>query len=88
MLALFDDNKQIMDRFSRGLIAGIIGGIAMNLWSAIAVNILNWQIIRFIDWAGIIIPEPLQPSSGLGGTHLPGTMDFKQYIHTYSICLK
>ncbi|KUO53411.1 MAG: hypothetical protein APF76_09220 [Desulfitibacter sp. BRH_c19] len=44
-----------MDRFLRGLIAGIIGGIAMNLWTLIAVGIFNWQIIRFIDWAAVIL---------------------------------
>lgn len=44
-----------MDRFFRGLIAGITGGIAMNLWSLIAVYILNWPIRRFIDWAAVLL---------------------------------
>ncbi len=44
-----------MDRFLRGLIAGIVGGIAMNLWTVIAVSVFNWQILRFIDWAAIIL---------------------------------
>jgi len=44
-----------MDRYFRGLVAGMIGGIAMNLWSAFAVIILKLKIIKFIDWAGFII---------------------------------
>ncbi|KUO53120.1 MAG: hypothetical protein APF76_03515 [Desulfitibacter sp. BRH_c19] len=44
-----------MDRFHRGLVAGIVGGVAMNLWTAFAVTILNLEIIRFIDWAGVIL---------------------------------
>ncbi len=44
-----------MDRFFRGLIAGIVGGVAMNLWTLIAVFIFNWPIVRFIDWAAIMI---------------------------------
>ena len=44
-----------MDRFFRGLIAGITGGIAMNIWTLIAVFIFNWPIVRFVDWASIII---------------------------------
>ena len=55
-----------MDRFTRGLIAGIVGAVAMNLWTVIAVNILNWQIIRFIDWAGVILYGELPR------THLEG----------------
>jgi hypothetical protein len=44
-----------LDRFFRGLTAGIIGGIAMNLWSALVVNILKFKITSFIDWAGVIL---------------------------------
>lgn len=44
-----------MDRYFRGLVAGIVGGIAMNLWTVFVVNILNLKIIRFIDWAGYIL---------------------------------
>lgn len=51
-----------MDRFFRGLVAGIFGGIAMNMWTLIAVKILNWQIIRFIDWAGVILYGELPKS--------------------------
>jgi hypothetical protein len=44
-----------VDRFFRGFTAGVVGGLAMNLWTLFAVTVLNWEIIRFIDWAGIII---------------------------------
>lgn len=44
-----------MDRYLRGMVAGIIGGIAMNLWTVFAVGILKFKIIRFIDWAGFIL---------------------------------
>lgn len=44
-----------MDRFFRGLAAGITGGIVMNLWTLIAVFVLNWPVVRFIDWAAIIM---------------------------------
>jgi hypothetical protein len=53
-----------MDRFSRGLIAGATGGIAMNLWTVFAVYVLRLDIIRFIDWASIIL------YGNLPGTHL------------------
>lgn len=55
-----------MDRFIRGLIAGMLGGVAMNLWTLVTLNILNWEIIRFIDWAGMIIFGDL-PRSHLQG---------------------
>jgi len=44
-----------MDRYFRGLVAGIAGGVVMNLWSWFAVGILNLKITRFIDWAGVIL---------------------------------
>ncbi len=44
-----------MDRFFRGFIAGVVGGVAMNLWTLFALYVLNWEIIRFVDWVGIIV---------------------------------
>ncbi len=44
-----------MDRFFRGFIAGVVGGIAMNLWTLVALSVLNWEIIRFIDWAAVVV---------------------------------
>ncbi len=55
-----------MDRFTRGLLAGIIGGIAMNLWNLFERIVLQWEFIRFIDWAGIIVFGDL-PRSHLQG---------------------
>lgn len=44
-----------MDRFGKGLAAGVAGGIAMNLWTLFAVFVLTWPVVRFIDWAAIIL---------------------------------
>ncbi len=55
-----------MDRFFRGLVAGIVGGITMNLWTLVALFVLQWEVIRFIDWAGIVIFGDL-PRSHLQG---------------------
>jgi len=57
-----------VDRFARGLVAGIIGGIVMNIWSVMAVYIFGWEIIRFVDWAGIILYGDMPRS------HLEGIM--------------
>lgn len=55
-----------MDRFFRGFTAGVVGGIAMNLWTLVTLNVLNWEIIRFIDWAGILIFGDLPKSHAEG----------------------
>lgn len=44
-----------MDRFFRGFLAGVSGGLAMNLWSYVAYNIIKVTKIRFLDWAAVII---------------------------------
>lgn len=44
-----------MDRFFRGLLAGMIGGVTMNIWSLIEVSIFSLEIVRFIDWASIFL---------------------------------
>lgn len=44
-----------MDRFFRGLVAGITGAIAMNIWSFISYDLLNFTKLRFLDWAAIFI---------------------------------
>lgn len=43
-----------MDRFLRGLIAGVIGGIAMNFFSFMS-GIFGFTDLRMVDWASIII---------------------------------
>lgn len=44
-----------MDRFFRGLVAGIIGGVVMNIWSLISFNILHFTDKRFLDWAAVML---------------------------------
>ncbi len=63
-----------MDRFFRGMAAGMIGGIAMNLWSLVPLFVLQWEIIRFIDWAGILIFGDLPRS------HLQGAFSLGMHI--------
>ncbi len=63
-----------MDRYFRGLISGIIGGIAMNLWALVVLFILQWEIIRFVDWAGIFLFGDLPRS------HLQGAISLGMHI--------
>ena len=63
-----------MDRFFRGLIAGIVGGVAMNIWSLFAVYALNLEIIRFIDWAGILL------FGNLPRSHIEGLVSLFMHI--------
>lgn len=44
-----------MDRFFRGLVAGIIGGLVMNIWNLTSYYLLNFANISVIDWSGIIL---------------------------------
>ena len=44
----------IMDRFTRGLIAGMVAGIPMNIWSLTA-NYINLSDTRLLDWGAIMI---------------------------------
>ncbi len=55
-----------MDRFHRGLVAGMVAGVAMNLWTLVALFVLQWEVIRFIDWAAIFLFGDL-PRSHLQG---------------------
>lgn len=43
-----------MDRFTRGLVSGMAGGLVMNAWSFIAFS-LNIMHLRYLDWAGVIL---------------------------------
>lgn len=42
------------DRFTRGLVAGIIAGVFSNVWAFLA-GAMNFTTLRYADWAGIII---------------------------------
>lgn len=44
-----------MDRFSRGLVSGIAGGVVMNIWSLTAYYILHVANRRFLDWAAVLM---------------------------------
>jgi hypothetical protein len=50
------------DRLIRGFVAGIVGSIAMNIWSFIA-GIMNFTTLRMVDWASIIIYRHMPPFS-------------------------
>lgn len=41
------------NRFERGFIAGIIGGIIMNVWSFIS-GYIQFTEVRIVDWGGIM----------------------------------
>ena len=43
-----------MDRFMRGLIAGLTGAIAMNLWSYFSFFVLKYSKMTFMQWAAIL----------------------------------
>jgi len=44
-----------MDRFFRGFIAGIGGGIVMNVWSLFSYHVLNFSDRRYLDWTSAIL---------------------------------
>jgi hypothetical protein len=44
----------IEDRFTRGFLAGLAAGMAMNIFSFISMA-LGWVKIAFLDWAGVLI---------------------------------
>lgn len=44
-----------MDRFMRGLVSGIVGGVVMNIWSLTSYHILHFTERRFLDWASVLM---------------------------------
>ena len=44
----------IEDRFTRGFLAGLTAGLAMNIFSLISLT-LGWVELTFLDWAGVFI---------------------------------
>jgi len=44
-----------MDRTTRGLLAGIIAGIAMNAWNLFDYYFLHITEIRFLDWLSVLL---------------------------------
>jgi len=45
---------EIKDRLTRGFVAGLVGGVAMNVVS-LASYYLNLGELRYLDWAGIMM---------------------------------
>lgn len=43
------------DRFSRGLVAGAIGGVVNNIAGFVSFNILNFTDLRFSDYAAVML---------------------------------
>lgn len=43
----------MQDRFERGFIAGVIGGIIMNIWSFTS-GYIQFTDVRMVDWGGIM----------------------------------
>ncbi|MFZ7102713.1 MAG: hypothetical protein ACOWWO_08645 [Peptococcaceae bacterium] len=44
-----------MDRTTRGLLAGITAGVAMNTWNLFDYYFLHLTEIRFLDWLAVLI---------------------------------
>lgn len=44
-----------MDRFFRGFVAGIIGGVVMNVWDLFSHDIIHFTKLRYLDWTGVIL---------------------------------
>lgn len=53
-----------MDRFHRGLIAGIIAGVIMNVWSFISYYLLQFTTRKYVDWTGVILYGDLPRNIG------------------------
>lgn len=43
------------NRLTNGLIAGVAGGIAMNVFSLIDYHILHFTTFRFLDWSAVML---------------------------------
>lgn len=44
-----------MDRVMKGVIAGVLGGIVMNIWSFISVYILKFSNLLYLDWLSVML---------------------------------
>lgn len=43
------------NRFSKGLIAGVAGGIAMNVFNMIEFYVFHTTTMRYLDWAAVML---------------------------------
>ncbi len=44
-----------MDRFFRGFLAGIAGGIIMTAWDLISFHLASFSAHRYLDWSAILL---------------------------------
>lgn len=51
-----------MDRTLRGLLAGIIAGLPMNVWNLADYYFLHITEIRFLDWAAVLLTWSKPPT--------------------------
>lgn len=54
-IKLYKKGDILMDRFTRGLVCGITGGVVMNIWSLTSYHLLNFTERRFLDWASVLM---------------------------------
>lgn len=43
-----------MDRFFRGLLSGMSGGLAMDLWGFVVKDLLHISSRNYVDWASVV----------------------------------
>jgi hypothetical protein len=53
-----------MDRTTRGLLAGIIAGVVMNVWNLFDYYFLHFTGIRFLDWFAVLVTWT-KPENGI-----------------------
>jgi len=44
-----------MDRFYKGFVAGISGGILMTIWDLISFHLLDFSAHRYLDWCAVML---------------------------------
>lgn len=44
-----------MDRYHRGLCAGMIAGIPMNIWDLFSYHYWDFSKLRYLDWSSVMI---------------------------------
>lgn len=44
-----------LDNFYRGFVAGLVGGIIINIWNLTSYHISHFTNLRFLDWSAIFL---------------------------------
>lgn len=52
---LSEGGEEELDRFTRGLTAGIAGGILMNVWDFFSYYVLNFADSLYLHWAAVLL---------------------------------